>query len=87
MTTQSRLIGVAELVDRLGVSGTTVRKHIASGRLPAFRLGKKYKVSETDLSAYLDRSRIVPESTTAETSRRSAAHGVAVAYLESAGLA
>ena len=48
-----RFLSVAEVAKRLGVSEKTVRRKIASGDLPAHRVGKLLRVSERILRAYL----------------------------------
>jgi excisionase family DNA binding protein len=48
-----RLLSVAEVALRLDVSEKTVRRMVASGDLPAQRVGKLIRVSEGVLTAYL----------------------------------
>jgi excisionase family DNA binding protein len=48
-----RFLSVAEVAERFGVSEKTVRRKIASGDLPAHRVGKLIRVSERILAAYL----------------------------------
>ena len=52
-----RFLSVAEVAKRLGVSEKTVRRKIASGDLPAHRVGKLLRVSERILTAYVTRAR------------------------------
>jgi excisionase family DNA binding protein len=40
-----------DVARRLGVHPQTVRRWIASGRLPATRIGKDYRISRADLDA------------------------------------
>ena len=46
-------LSISEVAKRLGVSEKTVRRKIASGELPAHRVGKLIRVGERDLLARL----------------------------------
>jgi len=51
---QCRYLSVADAAEYIGVSTQTIRRYIESGRLPAYRLGKKLvKVRDTDLDALM----------------------------------
>lgn len=52
-----RFLSVAAVADRLEVSQKTVRRKIASGDLPAHRVGKLIRVSEGDLETYVTQAR------------------------------
>ena len=52
-----RLLDVATVAKRLGVSVRTVRREIKNGRLRAYRVGRLLRVGEDDLLAYLDSRR------------------------------
>jgi excisionase family DNA binding protein len=52
-----RFLSVAEVAVRLDVSEKTVRRKIASGDLPARRVGTLLRIGERDLAAYLARAR------------------------------
>lgn len=57
-------LSVKEVARILNVSETTVRNHIASGRLPARRKGRQVRVSRSDLSVFTTSPRcesITPE--------------------------
>lgn len=43
------LLTVPEVAERLRVHQMTVRRHIRSGKLPAIRVGRRYRVREEDL--------------------------------------
>ena len=52
-----RLLTVAEVAATMRVSNMTVYRLIKSGDLPALRVGKNYRIRESDMDAYLsDRS-------------------------------
>ena len=46
-----------EVADMLGVTYQLIYRLVRSGELPAVRLGKLYRVSRSDLDAYLERSK------------------------------
>jgi excisionase family DNA binding protein len=52
-----RFLSIAEVAKRLDVSEKTVRRKVASGDLPAHRVGKLLRVSEGNLRAYVTRPR------------------------------
>lgn len=47
------LLTAEEVAEQLRVNVNTVRRYIRSGRLPAIRLGKGYRVRAEDLEAFL----------------------------------
>jgi excisionase family DNA binding protein len=51
-----RFLSVAEIAKQLGVAEKTIRRRIASGDLPAHRVGKLIRVSERVLPAYVTRA-------------------------------
>jgi excisionase family DNA binding protein len=53
---EERFLNVAEVAKRLGVSEKTVRREVASGNLPAHRVGKLVRVSERVLITHLTRA-------------------------------
>lgn len=49
---------VSELVDRLGLHRNTVQNLIREGAFPgAFKIGRTWRVPQSDVEAYLDRQR------------------------------
>ncbi len=48
-----RLLTVAEVADTLRVSSMTVYRMIKAGELRAIRVGKHYRVRESDVNRYL----------------------------------
>jgi excisionase family DNA binding protein len=53
-----RLLTVAEVADTMRVSNMTVYRLIKSGQLGAVRVGKNFRIRESDVDRYL-RERIV----------------------------
>lgn len=51
-----------EVADMLGVTYQLIYRLVRSGELPAARLGKLYRVSSSDLDAYLERSKCASAS-------------------------
>lgn len=51
-----RFLTALEVAERMRVSKMTVYRLIKSGKLPAVRIGKGYRVREEDLESYLDSS-------------------------------
>lgn len=47
------LLTVAEVAEVLRVSNMTVYRLIKAGELPALRVGKNYRIRESELEAYL----------------------------------
>jgi excisionase family DNA binding protein len=52
-----KLLTIDEVADRTSLSERTVRRLIASGALPAHRIGRAVRVSEDDLARFLAASR------------------------------
>ena len=48
-----RLLTVSEVAATMRVSNMTIYRMIKSGELPALRVGKNYRVRQSDLEAYL----------------------------------
>jgi excisionase family DNA binding protein len=48
-----RLLTVAEVAGTMRVSNMTVYRLIKSGELPALRVGKNYRIRESDVISYL----------------------------------
>lgn len=49
-----RLLTVAEVAATMRISNMTVYRLIKSGDLPAIRVGKNYRIRESDMNRYLD---------------------------------
>ena len=50
---ESRFVTVAEVAGQLRVSNMTVYRLIQAGQLPAVRVGRSYRIRETDVDRYL----------------------------------
>ena len=48
-----RLLTVGEVAGTMRVSNMTVYRLIKSGQLPAFRVGKNYRIRESEVNRYL----------------------------------
>lgn len=46
-------IGTPEIAELLGVTDQTVRNEIQRGRLPAIRVGRTYRVLQSDVDEYI----------------------------------
>jgi excisionase family DNA binding protein len=53
---QPSILTIAEVASYLRVSETTIWRWCNSGRLPAFRLGRAWRVRRTDLEEMIDTS-------------------------------
>jgi excisionase family DNA binding protein len=56
-----RLLTVAEVADTMRVSNMTVYRLIKSGELPALRVGKNYRLRESDVDGYLSKRSVNQE--------------------------
>jgi excisionase family DNA binding protein len=50
---RARFLTVAEVADLMRVSSMTVYRLIKAGDLPAVRVGRSFRVRDTDVDAYL----------------------------------
>lgn len=58
----SRMLTLAEAADFIGVSTRTLRRKIQTGELTAHRFGRLLRISEADLTAFLEEHRNVSSS-------------------------
>lgn len=49
-----RLISVAEAAEALSINPTTLWRWITQGKFPAVRVGRLWKVKQTDVEAYIE---------------------------------
>jgi excisionase family DNA binding protein len=52
---RTRYVSLAEVADYLGVSIKTVRRRVAEGQIPAYRVGRLLKVDVADVEQLLRR--------------------------------
>lgn len=57
MAVETTYMSLEEVAEFLGVTYQLIYRLARSGELPAVRLGKLYRVSRTDLDAYLERKK------------------------------
>jgi excisionase family DNA binding protein len=58
-----RLLTVAEVADTMRVSNMTVYRLIKSGQLGAVRVGKNFRIRESDVDRYLRERVVRPQGT------------------------
>ncbi len=51
-----------EAARRLGITPRTLYRFIDVGQLPAYRLGRVFRLKQSDVDAFIERSRIAPGS-------------------------
>lgn len=56
------LLTVSEVAATMRVSNMTVYRLIKSGQLPAIRVGKNYRIRESDMNRYLSERSVTPDS-------------------------
>jgi excisionase family DNA binding protein len=54
------LLTVGEVASTMRVSNMTIYRLIKSGQLPAIRVGKNYRVRESDMNRYLSERSVHP---------------------------
>ena len=55
-----RWVGTTEAAERLGIVPRTLYRLIDEGALPAYRLGRVFRLKEGDLDAFLEQHRVQP---------------------------
>jgi excisionase family DNA binding protein len=60
-------VKIPELARRLDVSEKTARRYVQSGKLPSVFVGGAYRVSEADLTRFLEGARVEPGKAEART--------------------
>jgi len=58
METKEQLLSPEEVAKRLAISPKTVRDYLREGRIKAMKVGKLWRVRESDLQQYLKGDRI-----------------------------
>ena len=57
-----RWLGTTEAAERLGVVPRTLYRMIDEGAIPAYKMGRVIRVTESDLDAFLETTRVQPGS-------------------------
>ena len=57
--TAERLYTLKEASEALGISPLTLRKWIIAGQIVGAKIGKQWRVTETDLQSFIEKSRQV----------------------------
>ena len=52
------MLSLKQVARRLSVTSEMVRQEILRGKMRAIRVGTRYRVLESDLNAYIDRSAV-----------------------------
>lgn len=60
MDADDRLLTVREVADAMRVSHMTVYRLIKSGELPAIRVGRNFRIRESELDRYFDSQTVSP---------------------------
>lgn len=63
----SEMLTVDEIAEYLRVSRATICRWCGTGRLPAFKIGKSWRVQKRDLERYIDQQRGVEIATPSHT--------------------
>ena len=61
----AQLLTVEEVAERLRVEHHAVRKYIKEGKLSAYNYGRRYRVDDAEVEAFLKRSQTKQEAKTA----------------------
>jgi len=59
MENKERLLSPEEVAKRLAISPKTVREYLREGRIKAMKVGRLWRVRESDLQQYLKGDRIL----------------------------
>ena len=51
---QPKLLTIQEVADQLRLSRLTVYRYISSGKLPAFKLGRDFRISQDEVIDFLN---------------------------------
>ena len=60
---QQEFITVEDIARNLGVSDDLVRKWIREKKLPAYQVGKEYRIKQTDYERFLEKRRTMEPDT------------------------
>jgi excisionase family DNA binding protein len=62
MPGETSWLGTPEAAERLGITQRTLYRLIDEGQLPAFKIGRVFRVKESDIEEFLARSQVQPGS-------------------------
>ena len=62
MSAETSWLGTPEAAERLGITQRTLYRLIDDGQIPAYRMGRVFRVKESDLELFLEQSRVAPGS-------------------------
>ncbi len=54
----SRLLSLEQVTKRLQLSKMTIYRYIKAGKIEAYKIGKEYRIKESDLGKFLEESKI-----------------------------
>lgn len=54
------MLDIEEVIERLGVSDSTVRRLVKEGKLRAYRLGRRLKFKNEDIDRFVESQLITP---------------------------
>lgn len=56
--TEQKYYTVEEIADLCRLSPRTIKNHILSGDLTAYKIGRQYRITETDFKEYIAKAKI-----------------------------
>jgi excisionase family DNA binding protein len=63
---EEKYMSIEQVADLLGVTYRLIYRLVRSGELPAARIGKLYRIMQSDLNAYIERSKALGTVSDAE---------------------
>ena len=60
MSDTTRWLGTSEAAERLGVVPRTLYRLIDEGQIPAYKMGRVFRLKRSDVDEFIERSRIQP---------------------------
>jgi len=55
---ENKFMTIKEVMETLRVSQLTVYRYIKAGKLPAYKVGRDYRIKETDFKKFLESKKI-----------------------------
>jgi excisionase family DNA binding protein len=62
MGLETSWLGTPEAAERLGITQRTLYRLIDEGQIPAYKMGRVFRVKESDIEVFLEHSRVTPGS-------------------------